>query len=866
MGRVSGVGVRIAAADIQAERGEWRSDGGRFSADLTDGCRLRLVLEETGPRFAEKPVVTVESNAGSFSFFVSDVQAGHPIWIPDFGVAVTSAEDARDYDAIETDVRHSARSRRLDDIAAEPEETYEKAAGQTRSLPGQTWLGLSRDVRIFAVGFRGVGAEDRLWDWIQPRFHGFEAQLPENGNKPVRYCFMLGRGVGCTEPVARRLEEGKLPILHARVRDDDVVYDTVCFVAWESSPLEPQTVRGTHALVADGFGQGHVLTEEQERQRRELLQQEQKFEEEPVLYVRTEIINTGTVPRYAWLKNAVPNGWILGAGLPYRFDGDTGFAGFSEDRVFAVSKLNGRPLAAEETALLLAPGETAVFDMFVPHRPIPRRRAERLAAQDSLERLEQCRRYWKTKLASAATVRLPEKRIENMVGAGLLHLDLVAYGREPDGPLVAAVGAYTAIGSESAPIIQFMDSMGWHRTARRSIAFFLDKQREDGMIQNYAGYMLETGAVLWTAGEHYRYTRDDAWAQSVRPNLEKAYRFLKKWREGNRASGWALLDGRVGDPDDPYRSFMLNGYAYLGLSRLTEMYAHTDPAWSEEIRREAEDLKHEIRRALFANMARSPVVPTGDGSWIPSASPWAEGCGPACLYARGGSAFTHGTFTARDALTGPLYLVFQEVLDPREPATEWLIHLNAELFYMNHVAFSQPYYSIHPWVHLKRGEVKPFLKAYYNGFAGLADRETYSFWEHYWHASPHKTHEEAWFLMQTRWMLYMEDMNGPAAAIRLLPGVPRRWLRDGQVVELDGVATYFGRMRLRVESRVQKGVMSAVVDFASGRTPPIVDLRLPHPDGIPAIGADGGVYDPATETIRISRVSGRHEITLFFKT
>ena len=36
-----------------------------------------------------------------------------------------------------------------------------------------------------------------------------------------------------------------------------------------------------------------------------------------------------------------------------------------------------------------------------------------------------------------------------------------------------------------------------------------------------------------------------------------------------------------------------------------------------------------------------------------------------------------------------------------------------------------------------------FLKAYYNPFAGLADRETYTFWEHYFHASPHKTHEEA---------------------------------------------------------------------------------------------------------------------------
>ena len=60
--------------------------------------------------------------------------------------------------------------------------------------------------------------------------------------------------------------------------------------------------------------------------------------------------------------------------------------------------------------------------------------------------------------------------------------------------------------------------------------------------------------------------------------------------------------------------------------------------------------------------------------------------------------------------------------------------------------------------------------------AGLADRETYTFWEHYFHASPHKTHEEGWFLMQTRWMLWLEDGD----TLKLLPGVPRAWLEQRQ--------------------------------------------------------------------------------------
>ena len=81
--------------------------------------------------------------------------------------------------------------------------------------------------------------------------------------------------------------------------------------------------------------------------------------------------------------------------------------------------------------------------------------------------------------------------------------------------------------------------------------------------------------------------------------------------------------------------------------------------------------------------------------------------------------------------------------------------------------FSQPYYCRHDWIHLKRDEVKQYLKTYYNQFTALQDRETYTFWEHYYGVSQHKTHEEAWFLMQTRWMLWHEEVeSAPSICFR----------------------------------------------------------------------------------------------------
>ena len=178
----------------------------------------------------------------------------------------------------------------------------------------------------------------------------------------------------------------------------------------------------------------------------------------------------------------------------------------------------------------------------------------------------------------------------------------------------------------------------------------------------------------------------------------------------------------------------------------------------------------------------------------------------------------------------------------------------------HNAAFSQPYYSRHPIVHLRRGEVKPFLKAYYNTVASLPDRETYTFWEHYYHASAHKTHEEGWFLMQTRWMLWMEQGD----TLKLLSGVPRSYLEDGKNIEIENASSYFGKFSLRVDSELNRGRIRAAVECATDRAPRRVALRLPHPLGRRATAVQGGKYDSATETVLLEPFSGRAEVTLNF--
>lgn len=821
--------------------------------------RLELSITPADEASALPVLVTVENTPRAFTFGLSDVSADYPVWLPEDGVIVTEKADTRTYDAIATAIRRRGGQTKLQQIAAAAETNFDRAAATGRDLKLQTWLGVTRDMRLFRI--------DENLETFQPKFAGYDTPLPETPKQPATYAFQLGRGWGPrANAVTRHLDEQVLPILRGEIDDEAIHYDVTMFAAPERSPLAAETLRGTDYLVVDAFGHGHMFTPAQAEAEKKIHEAELNSAEEIVLYARAVAINRGSAPQYALFRTAMPSlATPISPKLPETsFDAAHGLGAFSSGRVFAVSKLNGRPLPAEEMSVLLKPGETATFEFFVPHRPVSRERALALAQQSFDTCLGEARMFWRLKLHSAAQWHLPEARIDEMVRAGLLHLDLITYGREPTGPLLPAIGLYTAIGSESAPIIQFMDSMGWHDTAARAIDFFLQKQHDDGFIQNFNGYMLETGAVLWTMGEHYRYTRDDAWLKRVHPHLTKACDYLIKWRERNlqpelRGKGYGLLDGKTADPEDPYRSYMLNGYAYLGLARAAEMLRTAAPEESARYLAVANALRADIRTALDEALAHSPVVPLGDGTWTRAAPPWTNYRGPVMLHADGGRWFTHWTMTGRDSLLGPLYLVFQEVIGPREPIATELLQAHSELMTRDNVAFSQPYYSRHPWVHLQRGETKEFLQAWYATVAALADRSTYTFSEHFAPASYHKTHEEAWFLMETRWMLYRED--GPT--LHLLGGAPRAYLQPGAKLSVQKAASYFGPLSFNVVVSPDGREIKLTVDCPGDRRPANVEIRLPHPQKLrPVSITGGGEFKAEQETLRLTGFDGHAEIVL----
>lgn len=848
---------------IEITKGKGAIKGSSFQATSGNPVRILIEIDSVQNQYGTgATVISVRSAGNPFSFFLRDVTETAPVYLSDYGIVVLKGSDLRSFREVEKQVLARKLLTKVQRIEQETEASFTEVEKVNRDMSVPTWLGTSRDFRIFEISESLPDASRGEANIITPKLSSSALRLPETKNEAVNYLYSLGRGIGPGKNISRRLEQGVLPILHSVLTDDDVVYNSISFVALETSPLS--ALKGTDFLVADRHSGGHMFTPEQEELLKTRTLAALNTPEETVLIFRSKIANNGLVPRYAWFKIPRPGtGWWHK--YPYTFDGENGFSSYETGKVFCISRLNGKPLPNEEISILLQPGEEAVLEFYLPHSPVSRERAAKLAALSFDRKYRESKEFWSGKLQKAARIDVPEKRINEMIRAGLLHLDLITFGNEPDGTLAPNIGVYSPIGTESAPIIQYYASVGRTDEARRSLTYFLDKQHENGFIQNFGGYMVETGAALWSMGEYFRYTRDLAWLRSVKPKLLKSCDYLINWRNQNkkeelRGRGYGMISGKVADPEDHFHQFMLNGYAYLGMSRIAEILQEVDPAESGRIRSEADAWKKDIRESFFNAMALSPVVPLGDGTWCPTVPPWTEAEGVRALYQKKETFWSHGTFTVSDAMLGPLYLVFCEVVDPREASSKMMLDYHSELFYQGNAAFSQPYYSRHNWLQAKLGMVKPFLSTYYNTFSAHADRETYTFWEHMYKVSPHKTHEEAWFLMETRWMLYMEDGD----TLSLLKTIPRAWMEDGKEILLDGVKSYFGDLKLSAKSNINQGFIEASIECRGDRKPQSVTIRLPHPGNKHPLNVTGGTYDEKTETITVSGFNGSARVKVEF--
>ena len=790
-------------------------------------------------------LVRVMRGEHPFTFFLRDVSRQSPLWYPLAQCAVTTGDDSRSYAQVVAEIQEKGLLTDARRMEREPEESYEGAcARSTKDQDVPVWLGVARDTRFFRVN-RHVYVDLGTWGEITVWNHDAPRCLPDTG-EPMRFIFEVGPGAHGCPRVTRRLHEGHLPILHVTQYEQTVNYEMTFFATREKDPLSPADLKagGTDPIQAYSCMLGANLTPAEKDSLPQPPRQASLGDEENamVCWLHVEAVNVTDVPAYAFYR--VPHLSVEDAPL------QNGMLHHGEHGVVCVCNLDGQPTPQREMAVLIPARGKVVFDWKMLHSCLPPQRAERLLTADYARHLQGAIQYWKAWDAQSAVIHLPEPPIEERIQAGVLHLELTTSGKaEGDGPLLPTVGVYPPIGTESCPILLFLDSMGLHRDVERGLQWFLERQDERGYINSFADYGSETGPVLWCVAEHYKTTRNDEWMRSILPKVEKSARFLLAQRREAQAIG-GLVAGKSSDPDDNTCAFFLNAGIYLGIAGLAEVLPPFSPQLARELAQDAAQYKEDIRRGLEQSAMESPLVPLMDGSWTPALGPWPGANGNVAYHADGGEWFSHGTIFGR-LDSGAMALFLTDALPEHDVLADLILQSHQHPHFRENAGPTQPYYFRHDIAHLKRGETKLFLKCFYNQLVSLQDRHTYTFWEHYFHISSHKTHEEGWFLMQCRWMLALEEKGG----LTLLKGIPRAWMEEGKRIQIQGLHTHFGKLDLDVLR--QDNAIQGTVHLE--RKVPTLRIRLPHPLCLTPAKVVGGTYCKKTETLTLEQNSFKLE-------
>jgi hypothetical protein len=471
--------------------------------------------------------------------------------------------------------------------------------------------------------------------------------------------------------------------------------------------------------------------------------------------------------------------------------------------------------------------------------------------------------YWRRQLDQGMTLHVPDRLFNLFHRAALQHILLSVFRDPPSGLYMGPCGTlrYNMFANETAIQARLLNMRGLHDWAARFLEPFVARQgskpfpgrfRDGSAIYHgvffgpdrdytHSGYNLNHGWTLWALAEHYLFSRDRAWFEARLPGMKKAADWIISERRatmrtgpsGDRVWEYGLLPpGQLEDNEEWQYWFAVNGYAYKGLKYFARALADVDPEASRRYAREAEAYRADIREAALRSMESSPVAALRDGTWTPTLPPRTH---------------LHGRDVGwiRNILYGAIVLIDTEVFSPDEPVSEWILRDLEDNLFMAPWSFSvpesdwfsrggitlQPNLVNTPMIYLERDQIPHALRAFYNTFAVSFYPDVIAFTE--WVPSfgtsggPfYKTSDEAAFLIWLRQLLVREIPDG----LWIASGVPRRWLRHGERIEVRDAATYFGPVSFEIHSRIAEGLVEAHVELPESFRGSRVLLRVRHPD------------------------------------
>ena len=814
-------------------------------------------------------IITVRAKEHSFSFLTKNLMPPDykPIFIRDFGVLVKGAEDLATYQQAEQQYQKSQKT------------LYQ----QVSQMPEQTLSHAWSDMPKKGIVYMPLAVEGgRQHFMVSPEGHvGINKQWLERikstdtGKTKWTGTYLYVRVHMASEGGAAGayLEDDYLPIPTTWYEKDGIRCAEEAFATVLSGKLPPE---------------GRI-----------------KAEEPQVLMVKIKATNTGkdtkkfAVPLDVWTSGAEPI--QMEDGVIYGNPPEGKFPRFRIDANDAKVTMAEKQVTCE---VELAPGESKEFYLAVPY--LTPGNPDEVAMLKNLKYNEQHKMmadYWRKRINQGCTITTPEPMLNAFYASNASH-QLINTENEvgTDERAMAKVGtfAYGVYTNESVMMTTELDRRGYSDVAQKAYEAWLHYQGTAALPGDYTtadgefygakgyeqgGYNQHHGWAMWGMAEHYWFTRDKAWLNKAAPNLIKACDWITTQRSRTKTSQWCgiraieyglLPPGSLEDIGDWRCWLSNNAFSYWGMENVARALADIGHPQAKRLLAEAAAYKHDIRKAFFEAMLRSPVVSLRDGTFIPSM--------PSEVHRRGRSL---GWIT--ETLEGSIHMIRCGLIAPDEKAAEWIMkdyednrYLSQQFGYQiadfDKLWFSQGGFSQQPSLlcsptpYLLRDQPKHYLRSYFNAFAAGYFPERAMLTEHPlpnlgdFRGDHFKSSDEAMNTSWIRWMFVWDEDNKDLYLGKM---IPRYWLADGKKIGITRAYTHFGPMSMSMQSFASKGRIEMTIEPPIRNKPGTIYARFRHPEGklMKRVTVNGKAYkkfDPKKEWVILPALTAKTVVVAYY--
>jgi hypothetical protein len=792
----------------------------KFEQTSSHSSRLNLrVAANTDPNTLDRTLVTVRNGKAVFTFAVDDLKQG-ALFIPHVGAAVLPESDKRNYAAVAAAQKAAGGKTLYARVAEMPEQTWR---GAWEGMPPKKShiylpLGLDSGRQRFELDADG-SVRFRSNDHFLRGRAGKETPRLALEPASVRFRFQPP-----LTPAFRTIEDTCLPIGHTVWETNGVRISQIAFATELSGARADGPVP-----AADAFA---------------------------VCLAQFVLTNTTAAPQAASLPLTYQTG-----DTPKALRRDDKGMLWLGDNVRGQVLADAAPTVEAETLTwtwTLAPGESKTVIVKIPYLVLTEPSEQvALAALDFDKEHHEIAGYWRRRLDESARLTTPEPMLNEFYRAHAGHLLINCEGDPASaGRRFARVGSfsYGAFGNESCMMVVDLERRGYHKEAQECLDAWLHYQGTVALPGDFStkkgvlygaggleagGYNQHHGWILWMLGEHYRFTRDDAWLRGAAPGILAGADWIinetKRTANRHELERGLLPAGSLEDIGDWWTWLSTSCYMWRGLDSAAWALEQIKHPEAPRVRKEADAYHTNLLGNFRKATDRSPVVRLRDGTAVPHI--------PSMVHRRGRY---FGWIC--ETLEGSLHLLITGALDSRSQDADWIVkdyednrYLSNQYGYMlddfDKYWFGRGGISMQACLlldvepYLYRDDVKQALRALFNAEAAQYFPDERMNTEHAlpalgdWRGDQYKSSDESNVAGWLRYLFVREEGD------KLLLGqaVPREWLKAGQRCGIERTGTYFGPASVVFASGDNQ--ITATLDTPRRNPPKEVRLRFREPGG-----------------------------------